>query len=283
MPVEQIVPKQNLATAVAPTKYSNGLWDGFPLDSILNGFVDGRVDEWNFARGFKPSTNINAAEAYWDQGLMAFGDNGATITQTTGLGNLGFIALGSDGDNEGAYIRQPNGPWKISRATKDVCFEAIIEDSTITVTKHGLFVGLMADTACTAIVPITAAGALADVGLVGFWRQEGGTTALDFVYKASGIAAVTVLAAAGTLAAATPISVGFRYTQAPDFDTSTNFILRAYVNGAPVASAFKQIPSAAGTDFPNNVGLGFVFGCLNATATTPGTAGIHRVRIGQVF
>lgn len=286
MPVEAPGYKGNLGTAAAPSTWSAGLWDGFFLDNIKNGTVDGRVFEFNFADGFKPSTNVNAAEAYWDRGLYVFGSDGFALSNLAGVGNAGGITGGSDGDNEGGFIRQTMGPWKLSRSSKDFAFEAICQTSTITDTKHNLFVGLMEDTAATATVPITAAGALADKNLVGFWRTEAvsGGAVVKFSYKADGIAAVDISAALGTISAVdTPFSVGMRFTVAPDFDTSSNYILRGYYNGIPVAGATKQIPSAAGTDFPNDIGMGFIWGVLNATAAAPGTSSIRRVRIAQLF
>lgn len=282
MPVPGIrVANQISSTEDTTSIWTPEIWQLVRHDGVRDGTVDGIFFEKNFWAGFKPSTNINAAEAYWDNGLMAFGDNGAVITQTAGVGAAGYILLGSDGDNEGASIRQVNGPFKISRATKALAFEAAIRTSTIADTKHGIFCGLMEDTAASATVPIAAAGTLADKNFVGFHRLEGDGDMLDLVYKADGVTQVTVVADAITLVADTLVKIGMTYTPAPDFDQSGNYYLRWWKNGRVIASGYKQIPIAAGTDFPNDIGLGFIFAVLNATALTPGTSGISRVRICQ--
>jgi hypothetical protein len=61
--------------------------------------------------------------------------------------------------------------------------------------------------------------------------------------------------------------LGFVYEPS---DTNGVYYMTFYKNGIPLADK-KQIPSAAGTDFPNDVRMGFVFAVLNATASTPGT------------
>ena len=108
----------------------------------------------------------------------------------------------------------------------------------------------MDSTACSEVVPLTAASALADVNLVGFHKPEENSTAFDTSYKANGVAIVEVNADVGTLAAATYIKLGMK------FDSASN-ILSFYINGAKQA-ATKTIPAAAGTDFPNDVALKFV-------------------------
>ena len=77
-------------------------------------------------------------------------------------------------------------------AKGELWFEARVKKSTLTATKHGWFLGLMTNTALTAIVPITAAGALADVGCVGFFQKETSAGTVCTSYKASGVTAVDV-------------------------------------------------------------------------------------------
>lgn len=288
MPVEGIrQASQLLDTEDTSSIWSPAIWQRVRHQGIRDGTVDGIFCQWDFWKGFKPSTGIGASEAYWDQGLMVFGDTGATITQNAGVGAAGYVSIGSDGDNEGAAIRQPNGPFKLSRATKRFAFEAAIRTSTIADTKHGIFCGLLEDVAATATVPIAAAGTLADKNFVGFHRLEGDGDMLDLVYKADGVTQVTVKADAITLVADTLTKIGMTYDPAPDFEVSQNYVLRFWKNGRVIATTsssaagYKQVPSADGTDFPNDIGLGFIFCVLNATATTPGTSGISRVRIAQ--
>ena len=43
----------------------------------------------------------------------------------------------------------------------------------------------------------------------------------------------------------------------------------------------KAIPSAAGTDFPNDVRLGWCVAVQNATGTTPGSTDLDWIRCAQ--
>lgn len=283
MPVESIRAARNLdSTADTTSRWTGAVWQGFPVEGIRNGLVDGFVREWDFGR-IKPSTNVNAAEAYWDQGLRVFGSDGAALAYFAGVGLDNGMTFSSDGDNEGAGVRDQLVQARISQADKQFAFEACLETSTITDTKHGFFLGLQDNTAITATSPIAAAGTLADVNFVGFHRLEGDGDKLDLVYKADGVTQVTTLADAITLAVDTEVRLGITYRPQADFDRTGNYWLRWWLNGQPIASGYKQIPSAAGTDFPNDVAMGFIFTLLNATATTPGNTTIKRLRYGQEF
>jgi hypothetical protein len=281
----------NLGSNVPNTgaNYSPMIWKDCDLDNLRSKSIAGCLFERDFT-SFKSSTNVNAAEALWDAGFMLFGDAGATVTlgsdPTAAADAWGTVALGSDGDNEGAYMRQVVSPWRLtgpnataSAQTGKFWAEWRMKSSTITDTKHGMFSGFIEDVAASAVIPITAAGVLADKNLVGFHRLEGDGDQLDCVYKADGITAVTVLADAlgtgttpGPLVADTYINVGLTYDP-------LDATLRYWGNGIQLTT--KVIPAAAGTDFPNDINLGFIFGVLNATATTPGTSTIDHVRIAQ--
>ncbi len=279
---ESIQPNNNLlSTEDTSSIWTPGLFKGINVDGIRMGAVDGILIEKFFQKGFKPSTNVNAAEAYWEDGWMVFGDNGFAITTVAGVAMAGGVSLGSDGDNEGGSVRHQFAPFKIARSKKSFAIEFVLETSTITDSKHGIFAGLIEDVAATATVPIAAAGTLADKNFVGFHRLEGDGDKFDFVYKADGVTQVTVLADAVTIVAATELRLGFRYDVANDFDQSGKYWLRAWKNGRPVSGTEKQIPSADGTDFPNDIGLGIIFSVLNATASSPGTTTIKRVRAVQ--
>jgi hypothetical protein len=283
MPVEAIRDAQNLLEEPDTfSAWSPAVWGKSHWDSIKNGLTKGIALQWDFWNGFRPSADVNAAQAWWEQGLMAFGSAGAPIATVQGIGLDGGVSLGSDGDNEGAVIRMVQHPFKIARDAHDFRFEAVVKTSTIENTKHGFFVGLMDSTAATATVPIAADGTLADVNLVGFHRLEGDGDAVDLVYKANGVTQVTVKEDAGVLVADTYTKFGMTYQRWP-YLTEKAYILRWYINGRPVAEGFKQIPDTLGDDFPNDVGLGFVFAVLNATASTPGTSTISRARVSQLL
>lgn len=266
-------------TGSNPSPY---IWGDCPWDSIESGKIRGYTRWFDFDR-FKASSNVNAAEAYWAEGFNVFGSDGAPVTlgsnSTVGAPAFGTVTIGSDGDNEGASIRQSQANLMItgpnatstSRSGK-LWMEARIKSSTITDTKHGIFCGLMDTTAVSATVPIAAAGTLADVNLVGFHRLEGDGDYLDCVYKANGVTAVTVEADSQVLVADTYVKVGMVYNP-------STYVLTFYGNG--IALCTKEVPAAAGTDFPNDVQLGFVFAVLNATASTPGTSTIDWVKLAQ--
>jgi hypothetical protein len=251
------------------------IWNDCPWEDISSGALPGYARHWEFD-GFRTSANINAAEAYWSEGLKAFGSNGAAITAVDQL--FGAVSLGSDGDDEGASIAQFGQPCQIDQGQGKFWLEARIKTSTVADTKHGIFFGMCDSTALTATVPLTAAGALADLNLVGFLRAEGDGDQLDCVYKANGVTAVTVqadaLPSAYVLAADTYIKIGLKYFADADYT------LKYFANGVSLAS--KAIPSADGTDFPNDVRLGWVLAVLNATGSTPGTTTVDWVRVAQL-
>jgi len=272
--------------------YSDSIWGTCPLESLRDGAVPGELLEYDFD-GFKLSSNVNAAEATWADKFNVFGSNGAVVADDAIVG--GSVNIGSDGDNEGCSIIQSQTTWQISQSTYGFWFEARIATSTIADTKHDIFCGLIDSTAATATSPITAAGAQADVGQVGFFRPETARTVagtggaiMNTVYKASGIAAVVVQNDAVALTANTFTKLGMHYRPGYNVfnsgagDGYGKYLLSFYQDGKLLATQ-KQIPSGAGTDFPNNVKLRFFFGVLNATASTPGTSSIDRVRIAQVY
>ena len=237
----------------------------------------------NFAN-FRTSTNVNAAEAYWCNGLKAFGSNGGAIAAIDAQG--GGITISSDGDNEGVSIGSMVFPFQISRSHKKLAFEARVKTSTIADTKHGWFLGLVGKTAITttdsvltATEPIAAAGTIADTNIVGFHRLEGDGDYVDTIYKADGVTQVTVQSDAQVLVADTWIKLGFRYEPV---GPAGQYYIRFFANGLPLSTAY-QVASAAGTDFPNDVRLGFLFALLNATGTTPGTSSIQWAQIAQEF
>ena len=272
---------QRSSTEDTTSIWTPAVFKGINVDGIRMGGVDGVLIEKFFNRGFKPSTNINAAEAYWEDGWMVFGDGGAQINAVAGLGLAGGVKIYSDGDNEGASIRHQFAPFKLARSRKAFGFEVVLSTDTIADTKHGFFAGLIEDVAATAIIPLTALGALADKNLVGFHRLEGDGDYVNCVYKANGVAAVTVKEDAHVLVADTDIRLGMRYSPAEDFNKSGRYWLRFFANGRLIASAEKQIPSTDGDDFPNDIGLGIILSVLNATATTPGATTFKRVMAAQ--
>lgn len=253
-------------TAYGP---SRNVWSGCPWEAIQNGQVDGITWHDEFIGG--PVVAEGAEAAYGP--YRGFADTGGSVAIGAEVG--GSLVLSSDGNNEGASFRQANQAFQISSGLKEFYFEARVKKSTIADTKHGLFVGLTGNNELTELVPIAANGTLADLNLVGFHSLEGDGDTFDTVYKANGVAAVTVAADAVTVVADTYVKLGMT------FRTSDNK-LRFYKNGVELADT-KTIPNATGTDFPADVQMGFAIALLNATDTTPGNSEISWVRIAQLL
>lgn len=275
MPVKTITllgPAGDDATRVTP---SDNIWFDCPWSELVFGTVSGVWFEDHFTSFPKtpPTTEGNFGR------YAAFTSSGGTMTAGTGQG--GELVIASDDDNEGASIRTVATPFLISRSTKKFWFEARLKVSSVTDTKYGMFIGLMQDVALTAILPITAAGAIADTNICGFHRLEGDGVHLDTIYKADGVSQVNVQTDAATIAADTYFKVGMRYDPSDD-PTGTTYLLSFFKNNTLLTTT-KQIPSAAGSDFPNDVGLGLVFAVLNAAGTSPGSATLDWWRAAQLI
>jgi len=176
---------------------------------------------------------------------LVFGDAGATIAPDAAVG--GGIVLTEATDDEAVSITTKQTPFQIIITGGNLWFEARIKTNTITTNKQAWFCGLMDATPQTSIVPLTATGTIADINCVGFHHPEANTTAFDCSYKADTVTAVEVNSDVGTLVAGTYVQLGMK------FDTYSNQ-LTFYINGSPQTTK-KTIPSAAGTDFPNDVCL----------------------------
>lgn len=258
---------------------SGSIWDDCPMELLRDGRggVFFRDDFMTLPGGAIPTTE-GALGQY-----AAFSSTGGTITNdVTELG--GAWKFLSDDDNEGASIRSGVTPFKLIRTGKGFWFEARIKSSTIADTTTNIFLGLMEDTALTAIVPITALGAMADKNMVIFRRTEVAAhgAKMDTAYKVDGVAAVTVQADAVTLVANTYTKLGMKYIPDRDFGPGGRGTLYFYQDGTRLSS-YKLIPTAAGTDFPNDINLGLVFAILNAAGTSPGNASIDWWQAAQLI
>lgn len=239
-------------------KFSPGLWGDCPWDGIKSGIRDGIAFEDDFIGG--PIIAAGAQALYGNYyGFGSTGGGGADA----GL-QFGALVFSSDDDNEGASIAGAIACLQITQNAGDLWFEARFKTSTITDTKHGIFVGLIDAATLGATVPITASGTLADENLVGFHRLEGDGDKMDTYYKADGVTAVAVQADAVTLVADTFKRVGMRYSQSEKK-------LFFYDDGVALSST-KTIPNATGTDFPADAIFRPVFAVLNATGTSPGNS-----------
>lgn len=217
-----------------------------------------------------PFTTLPTTEAAWPPYYKMFSSSGATFAAADAEGGQRVFVEATD--DEGISWGMASFPYKIIQNAGELVFECRIKRANITAT-FGFFVGLIETAALSATVPITAAGALSDNNLVGFFQPEGDPDGVDTTYKANGVTAVTVQADAITLVADTYVKMGMTFNRGGDN------ILRFYNNGFELTSS-KFIPSAAGTDFPNDVRLGAVVAFLNgATAALSGT--IDWIRVAQ--
>lgn len=264
---------------------SPSIWGNCPWEEIKE---RQQVGCWFWDDFMSSNITVQTTEGDWNAGnaYSQFSDTGGTITaDTTELG--GAVAIGSDGDNEMCSFRTTIAPFKLAYGGKKFWFEARILTSTIADTKHDIFIGLMENVALSSGIPITTSGALADKNLVGFFRPEsakgaagtGGAT-INTMYKCDGVTAVTVQNDITTLVASTYVKLGMIFD--PDKDNAGPNTLSFYVNGTR-CSTVKTVPSAAGTDFPNDINLGLVFAIMNATGSSPGTSSIDWWRAAQLF
>ena len=249
---------------------SPSIWGNCPIDAINSGHTDGFGKRWNFMDGPIVGSAVSDDFTYGN-GVKVYTSTGGAIAAGDEIG--GTVALSSDGDDEGAAMQQQNFPFQISNSHGDLWFEARIKTSTIADTKHSIFLGLCETVTLSATVPIAAAGTLTDNNFVGFHRLEADGDYFNTVYKANGITEVLVKQDAALLVADTYIKLGFYH------DASAKK-LTFYDDGNALADT-KSIPSAAGTDFPNDVRLGWVLAVLNATATTPGSTEIDWIQVYQ--
>lgn len=190
----------------------------------------------------------------------------------------GIIQLEVDGDNEAVSIAQGGQPFLLDIASGNFWWEARIAFSSIADTKHGFFVGLIDLQTLTATMPMADDGTLGDANFVGFHRLEGDGDQLDTVYKANGVTQVTVKADAQTLVADTFYKVGMKLQQIGGQVARLYF----YVNGVVLAD-YKTIPTADGTDFPNDVTMGWVAAYKAAAATPLTNTKIDWIAAGYQF
>lgn len=247
---------------------SPGIWADFPAADIRQGIRDGYEIFDDFLNGPRVAAGAEAVAGLY----RGFADTGGLVQDGGEIG--GVLDFSSDGDNEGASLRTSTNPFQISRLHGKLWFEARLKTSQVADTKHGIFIGLKEDGAMTAITPITAAGAIADVNIVGFHRLEGDGDQFDTIYKANGVTQVTVGADAAVVVADQYIKLGFVYNP-------KDFTLTFYRNGVKLANVYTVV-AAAGTDFPNDVRLGLCMAVLNATASTPGSTKLDWWRCAQL-
>lgn len=247
------------------------IWGDCPTLEILDDPGKGLHFFDNFMGVMQPVTNIADGAASNAGPYHCFTSDGGTILGVAVAG--GGINLLSDGDDEGAGIRLAGAAFLLTSLGKKFWFECRIKTSTIANTKHGIFVGLMENTALSATVPIAAAGSLADKNFVGFHRLEGDGDYFDTVYKADGVTQVSLQTDAVVLEADTYVKIGM---------VAEKGVLTFLKNGVPLSTTYT-LPNATGTDFPADITMNPVLSVLNATASTPGSTTAKWWRFAQLY
>jgi len=247
--------RNNLGSAMTGRGMSPNIWGDCPILSIIEGTVPGVHFFDDFARGFITPTITTLINV---DGYACFGSAGATITWDDSTG--GGIVLTEATDDESVSMTWEQHPFWLNSSKGKFWFEARVKLSTVAA-NHAFVVGMMDTTSLSAAVPVTATGAIADANFVGFHRPEANTTAIDASYKADGVTAVEVNSDIGTLVADTYVKLGMK----SDPDDSNK--LAFYIDNVKQAST-KTLGAAAGTDFPDDIGLAPVIGqTLGASAS----------------
>lgn len=235
---------------------SAGVWANCPVvDVETSGLGVGFYED--FRRMPYLVTPTITTEVNIGAGWKAFGSSGATLLPLNTL-KRGIQSITGASDNHATNIATLQLPFKIIRGGGSLWFEARLKHASIADTQSGVFVGLIEQQTLSVIIPIVAAGTMADANFVGFIRRETNGDNVEAIYKANGVTEVAISATAGVPVADTYYKVGFYYNDA-------DFSLRFYYNGVQVGSTYT-LASAAGTDFPNDVRLGLCFATINAVA-----------------
>jgi hypothetical protein len=262
---------------------SNRIWANCPWDTIVAGDGAWLWDDFDKGGLLTAPTTIAALVG---NGWSGFSSSASQVSFDDASG----IKLEETTVDETTAIFQEQHPFQISRSHGDLWFEARIKSLLVATTEIGFFAGLMDTTAVTATVPLTAATALADVNLVGFYRQDAETTAFDFSYKSDGVTAVTVNDGTATIAADTYVKVGFYFDS--QAYTITSFIngvkqaTRAGVNTGTPAAANGYTISSGGTvtatgGFPNDIAMGVVFAMQVGAGASDNDFIIDWVKVAQ--
>ncbi len=183
------------------------------------------------------------------QGLRVFTSSGGTFAQVDADNAPRLMTEATD--NEGVGVARGMYPYKMIQNHGELIFEARVKKTEIALASN-IFVGLIEDVALTVNIPMSTASPpiLSDNNMVGFFGGEDTPSVLETSYKANGVTAVEVQDAAVTLVADEYVKLGMWFNRR--FDN----VLEFYKDGI-LLSGTKFIPSAAGTDFPNDVRLGW--------------------------
>lgn len=251
----------------------NTLWKNFPVEEILirkNASVGtGFLMDMNTA----PNCPVNITTvATYGGGYRCYTDSAEYIRPTLASEYDGPSALRlfATTDNQEAWAQACNGgePFVISDTAaecRDLVFECCLREANITTAKSGWFIGLME--AGLATDTIVDAGTMADKDYIGFFKPEGNTTTVDFVYRKNGQAHTEALGDVATIAALTWLRLGFRFDAAKKEITpwvgsgdNTTTVM------APVTAGVIDATDIAAATFPDSEYMAPIVGLKNAHA-----------------
>lgn len=240
---------------------SENVWHRAPrFEDIDAGTVNGAYFNYDFVQAPVLVTPTITTQALYGQGLKAFGSSGGTLVNLAAADG-GELVFTEATDNEGVSIASIALPFKIIRTYGSFWFEVRLKTSTVTDSQQGFFAGLVEQQTLSATVPIAAAGTLADANFVGFHRLEGDGDQIDTVYKSNGNTQVSAADQLHTaLVADTYTKLGMQYDH-------RDYSFKFFQNNIQLATSYT-IPSAAGTDFPNDVFMGICVAMLLATSSS---------------
>lgn len=265
MAVKHVQIRGNLGSPQTDRWRSPGIWHNVNVAAIQENATFGNYMYDDFSWAPVLTTPTITTEALYARGYKAFGSSGGTIVPA-GLSRGGGLTFTETDDNQGFSLATIARPFRIARTYGRFAFEARLKINNITDLDTNLFVGFGDSMTLSATVPLTATGTLADENLVGFHREEADGDQFNTSYKADGVTAVNVGTdvvntgnnTTAAIVADTFFKLGMKFEP---FGVHGANYLTFYINGIELADK-KQIPSAAGTDFPNDVDLGFVIAGL---------------------
>lgn len=251
---------------------SPSIWANCPITDLITDPNVGHYFFDDFSHGgVITAPSADAASALVGQNWNAFSTDASNVTQST---TESALIIAETTVDEGTTLYQDPSFWQISAHLGSLWWECRFKVSHTATTEQSFFMGFLERVTPTAILPLTADGALSNNNLVGFHKPEANTTAFDFSYKADGVTAVEVNSDIGTLAAATYIKVGLH------FEHRTS-VLSCFVNGVKQANT-KIIPNNTGTDFPADVPMRLVCSLAVGAAASDNTITIDWVRAAQL-
>lgn len=250
------------------------LWKNFPAHEILT------LKDLNVGYGWQmdpcnlPNCPVNITTVATYNGWRCYTDSAEYIRPTLASEYDGppALRLFATTDNQEAWAQACNGaePFVISDTAaecRDLVFECTFRCANDTINKSGFFIGLME--AGLAADTIADAGTLADKDLIGFFKPEGNTGGIDFVYRINGGAVTEAKGDILTLSTTdlTWYRVGFRFNAAnrtvtPWVGTGDNTTTKF----APVTSGIITATSIAAATFPDSEYMAPIAGLKNAHA-----------------